>query len=377
MINNQTLIVDSGCMIAKILFDMTDLSFWDLETAPIIPGAIYVIGHDQLRMCVDRIRNMANSGLYTVIIDHSAEGASELEVHLRNLGIEQLMFDKKLLLISGSDMRPEYTNLSVESLLSTVVNCQENLVAQQKTHEIYSKLCKPYKFLFLNGRVRPHRKYLLEKLKRTGALNHALWTALDHGGTPSPAFTFEENGVDIMCSSLSVIQSLPSQYELPQFRDVDVFGERFIKDKLFANIWGDGLVTPEPYIDTYFSLVAETICEESPYSFRTEKIAKPLVIGHPFIVAANCGFYKDLHNLGFQTFGHVIDETFDQIENAQDRVDRIIDIVTDLCRQDLASFLEECYNICKYNQQHLADMSIKVRKEFPDRFAQFIKNINE
>jgi hypothetical protein len=377
MINNQTLIVDSGCMIEKMLFSITDYFFWNLETAPMLPGAIYVIGHDQLRLHVDQIQDMANSGLYTVIIDHSAEGASELEAHLKTLGIEQLMFDKKLLLISGSDMRPEYTNLSVESLLLTVVNCQENLVAQQKTHEIYLKHHKPYKFLFLNGRMRPHRKYLLEKLKRTGALDHALWTALDHGGNPSSVFTFEENGVDIMHSPLSVIQSLPSQYEPPQFRDVDVFGERIIKHELFGGAWGDGLVTPEPYIDTYFSLVTETICEESPYSFRTEKIAKPLVMGHPFIVAANCGFYRDLHKLGFRTFGHVVDETFDQIENAQDRLDRIIDIVTDLCHQDLASFMKACYNTCKYNQQHLAEMSIKVRKEFPNRFAQFIKNINE
>jgi hypothetical protein len=97
-------------------------------------------------------------------------------------------------------------------------------------------------------------------------------------------------------------------------------------------------------------------------------------MGHPFIVASNAGFYRDLHNLGFRTFGHVIDESFDSIEHHQDRMDRIVDVVTDLCQQDLASFLEECYTVCKYNQQRLAELQLEVREEFPNRFTQYIND---
>ena len=101
-------------------------------------------------------------------------------------------------------------------------------------------------------------------------------------------------------------------------------------------------------------------------------------MGHPWIAVANYGYYRDMHNLGFQTFGHVIDESFDLIENNQDRLERVSQLVRDLCQQDLASFLKECYNVCKYNQQHLAEMRIKVRAEFPERFRQFMtKYINE
>jgi hypothetical protein len=142
---------------------------------------------------------------------------------------------------------------------------------------------------------------------------------------------------------------------------------------LFNREWGEIYLEPAPYVDTYFSLVTETICAESVYSFRTEKIAKPLAMGHPFIVASTPGFYRDLHDMGFRTFGHVIDESFDTIDNAQQRLDRIIQIVTDLCQQDLASFLEECYTVCKYNQQHLAELRNQVRQEFPDRFTKFIE----
>jgi hypothetical protein len=115
-----------------------------------------------------------------------------------------------------------------------------------------------------------------------------------------------------------------------------------------------------------------------PYSFRTEKIWKPIAIAHPWIAVANRGFYRDMHHLGFKTFGHLLDETFDQIDNSADRLERIAMVVEDLCTQDLAQFANECYNVCKYNQQHLAELRIQVRKEFPDRFNQFIiQYINE
>ena len=112
---------------------------------------------------------------------------------------------------------------------------------------------------------------------------------------------------------------------------------------------------------------------EYPYSFRTEKTWKPIAMGHPTIFASNCGYYRDFHNLGFRTWGHLIDESFDLLENAQDRIDRIALVVKDLCSQDLPSFLQAAEETCKYNQQHLAEMRLRVRKEFPERFFQFIK----
>jgi hypothetical protein len=51
-----------------------------------------------------------------------------------------------------------------------------------------------------------------------------------------------------------------------------------------------------PYIDTYFSVVTETIFDY-PYTFRTEKIWKPMIMGHPFVAAANRGYYRDLHSV--------------------------------------------------------------------------------
>ena len=142
---------------------------------------------------------------------------------------------------------------------------------------------------------------------------------------------------------------------------------------MFDNQWGDVYIRAEPYIDTYFSLVSETVFEY-PYSLRSEKIYKPIAMGHPFIAVANRGFYRDLQNAGFQTYHSLIDESFDQIDNNQDRLDRIAQIVEDLCLSNLDEFLVAAQSISMYNQQHIVEQGTHLKRDFPDRFFEFNKN---
>jgi hypothetical protein len=181
-------------------------------------------------------------------------------------------------------------------------------------------------------------------------------------------------------STTTPLQWLPREYEVEQFRD-SVIGEgpldrTFIKSDLFNGLWGEIYLVPEVYRDTYFSLVTETVFD-CPYSFRTEKIAKELVMGHPWICATGPGFYRGIRKLGFKTFDHLIDESFDSIDNHQARMDRIIDIVGDLCNNSLSSFLAAAREVCKYNQQHLIEMVPRIRSEFPPRFFNFINQHRE
>jgi len=374
MLGNRKLILDTWCEIYDLLAPWADDKFWNFDTVDLPPGSICVIGRQHLMDYRDRVREIAELGQCVMVFGNTAEGSWTLETQIKQLKIEDLVLEKKLLLVGGAPMPPEYPCLSHEHFLPRILDYEENLTAQKRTDDIFQTTNKPYKFLFLNGRARPHRKYLYEKLKRTGALDLSLYTMLDTKPTVWRTFQLRENGIDIMATT-TPIQRLPEQYEVHRYRN-PTFGPitntSNIKQELFKQEWGEIYLEPAPYVDTYFSLVTETICAESVYSFRTEKIAKPLAIGHPFIVAATPGFYQELHRMGFKTFGHVLDESFDKIENSQERMDRIVEIVTDLCNQDLASFLKECYNTCKYNQQHLAELRIKERQEFPSRFLHFV-----
>jgi hypothetical protein len=54
-------------------------------------------------------------------------------------------------------------------------------------------------------------------------------------------------------------------------------------------------------------------------------------------------------------------------------MDRIITIVQDLCQQNLDSFMQECYTVCKYNQQHLQELAPRLQAEFPEKFFNLIQ----
>jgi hypothetical protein len=161
-----------------------------------------------------------------------------------------------------------------------------------------------------------------------------------------------QNGQDLLCTA-SELKLLPSNYEPTQFRNIDIGNStcKFVKTDLFNNLWGEIYLEPTAYTDTYFSLVTETVYNNAN-SFRTEKIAKPIAMAHPFIVAANPGYYRDLHKLGFRTFGHLINESFDAIENHQDRMNRLADLVQNVVQLDIEAFVmfAACNNATHYHE---------------------------
>jgi len=355
MLGKRKLIVDVNCGLRKELAEISDETFYNFQKQTIEPDAVYVIGYNETVKNVDKIKQLANTEIAQFIFSNPVEGSQTILNHCGNIGILDLIKQQKILLLTGGDVAPEYPHLTYDNFLPKVLDYNENIDAIQQYRDTYST-DRPYKFLFLNGQQRHHRKFMIHALG--DLLDSALWTNLDTGNGP--------------------IKLLDQYYEHAKFNVNFQTNDKNVKSKLFGNgIWGDVLLSVRQYSDTYFSLVTETV-HNYPYSFRTEKIWKPVAIGHPWIAVANRGFYRDMHNLGFQTFGHAIDESFDLIDNDQDRLRRVADIVKDLCQQDLAGFLNECYNVCKYNQQHLADMRLKVRSEFSKRFEQFITTyINE
>jgi hypothetical protein len=349
MLGNRKLIVDAFCEVKEFTKAFQDAEFCDFAKEDIIPRAIYLISRQQFTANNVKIKELAIAGTILPILGNPAEGSDTMLKQIEGMGIVDLVRQGKILLIAGGYMQGDIPFLYHENFLPKILDYNENLQAIEAYQTHYST-SRPYKFLFLNGRARTHRRQLLDKL--SPLLDQAIWSNLDN--------------------THNAIKLLDSKYEFNFYqKNTTLTYSGFAKYKLFNNEWGEIYLNHRPYSDTYFSLVTETVFDY-PYSFRTEKIWKPIAIGHPFVVAGNAGYYRDLHQLGFQTFGHVIDESFDLIENNQDRLTRIGQVVADLCQQDLASFLKECYNICKYNQQLLAELSPKIRADFPNRLEQYI-----
>jgi len=375
MLDNRRLVVDTMSEIYNLLKPWITEEFWDFGTVASVPGNVYLFGRQQFLDNKQRIIEMAESGLYTMVFCNAAEGSWTLQSQVQMLGIEQLIIDHKILLISGGEQQQDYPYVQHDHFLIEILNYEENIKEMTRTDEIFDKESKPYKFLFLNGRARPHRKYLYERFKQLNVLEQGLWTMLESRPSISRSFRIQDGDTNLMATP-SELRWLPKKYEVERYQNPIIHpgpaNRTLVKHELFNNTWGEIYLRAEPYIDTYFSLVTETVVEQ-PWPFRTEKIAKPLAIGHPFIVATSQGYYRDLHRLGFQTFGHLIDESFDTIEHHQDRMDRIITIVEDLCKQDLDAFQKECYTVCKYNQQRLQELAPRLQAEFPQKFFNLIQ----
>jgi hypothetical protein len=350
MLGNRKLIVDAFCEVKEFTQEFQDAKFYDFAKEDLIPGAVYLISRQQFTANIERIRQLATAGTILPILGNPAEGSETILRHIEGLGIVDLVRQGKILLIVGGYIQEDIPSLYHENFLPKILDYTENLQAIAEYEQAWSTE-RPYKFLFLNGRARAHRRQLLHRLEPV--LDQAIWTNLDNThGEP--------------------IRLLDPKYEFDFYKNNTAIEDAgFVKYKLFNNDWGEIYLNSKPYTDSYFSLVTETVFDY-PYSFRTEKIWKPIAIGHPFIIVSNQGYYRDLHQLGFQTFDNLIDESFDQISNNTDRLERIAQVVEDLCQQDLASFVKECFNTCKYNQQHLAELGPKIRAEFPNQFKQYI-----
>lgn len=375
MLGNRKLVVDTLSEVYRELKPQADAEFWNFSDHDPIPNSVYVLGRLQVVENIEKFKALAENPEFVMVFGNSAEGSDTLVSQIRMLGLEDLVKSNKILLIGGGDMEKSYPCLQHEHFLSRILDYNENIQEISRAEDIFLKTTKPYKFMFLNGRARAHRKYIWERLREKNLLEQSLYTVLDSRPTPSRHFDLTRNGVNVLMTT-TPLKWLPKEYEVQQFRETEITSANqprvFVKNELFNNLWGEIYLQAEPYIDTYFSLVTETVFDY-PYSFRTEKIAKPLAIGHPWIAASGVGFYRDMRNLGFRTFSTVLDESFDLIENHQDRMDRIVAVVDDLCQQDLAAFLLACQDICKYNQQHLQQVSIDVKSQFADRFSNFIE----
>ena len=64
----------------------------------------------------------------------------------------------------------------------------------------------------------------------------------------------------------------------------------------------------------------------------TEKSFKPIAYYHPYMIAGQKGCLQYLRNLGFETFDNMFDESYDLLENYNDRINLIAQNVKEFCQ---------------------------------------------
>lgn len=101
--------------------------------------------------------------------------------------------------------------------------------------------------------------------------------------------------------------------------------------------------------DTAYSIIAETD-HDNTLSCFTEKTAKPLLARRLFVAFTGYKFLHNLRRLGFQTFGSVIDESYDLEIDDQRRYTLAFEQVRKLCTMDQQQVYDTLRPVLEYNR---------------------------
>lgn len=107
------------------------------------------------------------------------------------------------------------------------------------------------------------------------------------------------------------------------------------------------------YTDSYCNIVLETHfdADGSGGAFLTEKTFKPIKFGQPFVIVGAPGSLQALRQLGYKTFDHAIDNSYDLELNNTQRWIKIKTAIARLKQQDMAKWFDACLDDLYHNQQ--------------------------
>jgi hypothetical protein len=210
---------------------------------------------------------------------------------------------------------------------------------------------KPLYFDALLGRKKLHRdlayNFIQSHIANFGVTTYINNHHLDVGPTDSKKWIWENDGVTV-----SAVPKFTVEY-------VDYYG---------MNVRLSQIVPLSVYNQTAYSLIAETNFHNN-YVFFTEKTVKPILGRRLFIMLGNRFSLRRLKELGFKTFSDIIDESYDDVELVEQRMNKALEQLEWLCRQPQEKILEQCLPIVEHNYNHM--MTTDWYRLFQDQYKNY------
>jgi hypothetical protein len=206
-----------------------------------------------------------------------------------------------------------------------------------------------------------HRVFMLSKLYKMGILDNTV-------------FSYYENQYFNDKKIFGDLKHLPNKFETLDISLKDKFDiVKFLVDKCptlldhqtaeSASGGHNYFSKKEHYLDTYISIVNEKGINDN-CTFITEKTVRPMFNRHPFIVWGNPHILKTLRSYGFKTFDWLVDESYDECEDANERFKLILkelDILNKMSIDELHELYYDNIDVMEHNYQRLLEMGEEFR----------------
>jgi hypothetical protein len=220
----------------------------------------------------------------------------------------------------------------------------------------YTNKSPEYVFECLLGMVRPHRNFVYDKINSSDFKEQVLTSYFGKTKTWVPGCVIDSN---------PNLTGAHSSSETP-FLTVDI--NNFNNSITWVAFNQYNLTTPMSFLlpwqihnNSWYSIITETKYQSA---YFTEKTAKALLGGRIFVLFSGRGSLRSLRQAGFQTFGDIIDESYDDVDDHDLRFSMAWKQIEALAQTDPREIYKKFGHITQHNQQHF------MNTDWDDKFRQ-------
>jgi hypothetical protein len=224
---------------------------------------------------------------------------------------------------------------------------------RMNTYENHAQLSKPYWFDILLGARRPHRDFVMLNLqKHSTLLNNCIVTYRDgfSGGIVDEQTTAIHNYFpDCTLEWPYVSENLKHSWEVTDTIKKSI--SPFVPWKIYQQTW--------------YTVICETGFTGDGF-FLTEKTTKALFAKRLFVMFGPCHFLHNLRQLGFKTFGSIIDESYDDEIQDLKRYQMAFAQVLSLTQQNPVKVYSEVEAILEHNRLRLEELQTETKNRMQE-----------
>lgn len=196
------------------------------------------------------------------------------------------------------------------------------LLARHQAVERSLGSLRPYKYVSFNGRLRPHRFYVVMWLLARGLFEHGRLSFLAYDSQVRPHDLDKLRRYLIRMGYPSVEETIGSfdalVERLPMSMDVSL--EESQASAAYKRTLPWRSQAAQFYDEAYFSIVVDTEFQRSDNLFLTPIAFKSFMNFSPFVYVGSAGGLQRMRELGFKTFSPWIDESYDALDDPMERM---------------------------------------------------------